>query len=222
VPGLHHHWGTAPYAELHELQQRLVAARAENSIPNLLLTGEHEHVITLGRKTPEGADYDERFPVVKVERGGEATYHGPGQLVAYPIIHLTQARRDLHAFQRDLEEIGIRTLADFDIEAGRREGLTGVWIGPKKIQSLGIAVRRWVTWHGLALNVATDLAPFETFNPCGLDGSVMTSMSRQLDRPVTIDEVLPRLLAHANELLPGGPFETGPLPALEADRTAER
>lgn len=222
MAGLHHHWGTAPYAELHELQQRLVVARAEDRIPNLLLTGEHEHVITLGRKTPDGTDYDERFPVVKVERGGEATYHGPGQLVVYPIIHLTQARRDLHAFQRDLEEIGIRTLSDFGIDAERRDGLTGVWIGAQKVQSLGIAVRRWVTWHGLALNVATDLAPFETFNPCGLDGKVMTSMSRQLDRSVTVEEVMPRLLVHADELLPGGPFERGRLPVLEADRTADR
>ncbi len=106
----------------------------------------HPHVITLGRKTPEDEAYDERFEIVRVERGGEATYHGPGQIVAYPIVHLTQSRKNLHRFQRDLEEIGIRTLAEFGLEGGRREGLTGVWIGQRKVQSLGIAVRRWVTW----------------------------------------------------------------------------
>jgi lipoate-protein ligase B len=210
--GLHHDWGTRPYGEIHALQQRLVVARAENRIPNLLLTGEHPAVITLGRKTPEGAHYDPAIPVVKIERGGEATYHGPGQLVAYPLIHLTQSRRDLHRFQRDLEEVGLRTLADFGIEGQRREGLTGVWIGERKVQSLGIAVRRWVTWHGLALNVNTDLAPFQAFNPCGLDGGVMISMAEVRGAPLDFRAVRDRLLANASELLPGGPFETGDLP----------
>ncbi len=212
MAGIHHDWGTAPYLEIHELQQRLVAARADDKIPNLLLTGEHPHVITLGRKTPKGGAYDERFDVVQVERGGEATYHGPGQIVAYPIIHLTQSRKDLHRFQRDLEEVGLRTLTDFGLEGERREGLTGVWIDGRKVQSLGIAVRRWVTWHGLALNVATDLEPFRTFNPCGLDGGVMISMSEAAGRPLDIADVKARLVAHASELLPGGPFETGDLP----------
>ena len=215
VAGIHHDWGLAPYAEIHALQQKLVIARAENRIPNLLLTGEHPAVITLGRKTPEGGTYDPGIPVVKIERGGEATYHGPGQLVAYPLVHLTQSRRDLHRFQRDLEEIGLRTLADFGLEGRRREGLTGVWIGERKVQSLGIAVRRWVTWHGLALNVNTDLDPFRAFNPCGLDGAVMISMAEALGSEADFDAVRTRLLAHASELLPGGPFEEGPLPDLD-------
>ncbi len=214
MTGIHYDWGTAPYLELHELQQRLVVARADNRIPNVLLTGEHPHVITLGRKTPAEGTYDERFDVVQVERGGEATYHGPGQIVAYPIVHLTQSRKDLHRFQRDLEEIGIRTLADFGIEGSRREGLTGVWIGLRKVQSLGIAVRRWVTWHGLALNVATDLEPFRTFNPCGLDGHVMISMTEAGGREIDLAEVKTRLVVHASEILPGGPYETGVLPDL--------
>ena len=100
MPGIHHDWGIAPYDDIHRLQQRLVLARAEERVPNLLLTGEHSAVITLGRKTPGGAAYPSTIPVVEVERGGEATYHGPGQLVAYPIIHLTKARRALHVFQR--------------------------------------------------------------------------------------------------------------------------
>jgi lipoate-protein ligase B len=215
VAGIHHHWGRRPYEAVHRLQERLVVARAEDRIPNLLLTGEHDAVVTLGRKTPEGATYDDRIPVVPVERGGEATYHGPGQLVAYPIVHLTKARRDLHEFQRDLEEVGLRVLADFGLRGERREGLTGVWIGERKVQSLGIAVRRWVTWHGLALNVNTDLAPFETFHPCGLDGKVMISMAQALGREVPFDEVRARLVAHASEILPGGPFEEGPLPELD-------
>jgi len=214
VPGIHHDWGVAPYLEVHALQQRLVLARADDRIPNVLLTGEHPHVITLGRKTPEGDDYDGRFEVVAVERGGEATYHGPGQIVAYPIVHLTQSRKDLHRFQRDLEEIGIRTLADFGLEGSRREGLTGVWIGMRKVQSLGIAVRRWVTWHGLALNVSTDLEPFHTFNPCGLDGQVMTSMAEALGEAVDLDDVKRCLVAHASGILPGGPYESGELPDL--------
>jgi lipoate-protein ligase B len=216
VAGIHHHWGLAPYAEIHALQQDLVIARADDRVPNLLLTGEHPAVITLGRRTPEDGDYAGDIPIVPVERGGEATYHGPGQLVAYPIVHLTQSRRDLHRFQRDLEEVGIRVLADFGLEGSRREGLTGVWLGERKIQSLGIAVRRWVTWHGLALNVATDLDAFQTFHPCGLDGRVMISMREALGHDVGVDEVLPHLVAHASAVLPGGPFEPGPLPKTAA------
>lgn len=216
MAGIHHDWGIAPYDEIHRLQQRLVLARADDRVPNLLLTGEHDAVITLGRKTPDGADYPGDVPVVKVERGGEATFHGPGQLVAYPLIHLTRARRDLHTFQRDLEEIGIRTLADFGIEGGRKEGWTGVWTERGKVQSLGIAVRRWVTWHGLALNVNTDLAPFRAFKPCGLDGNVMTSMSEILGRELDFAAVRAAVLGHCDELLPGGPFVAGSLPDLDA------
>ena len=214
MTGIHHDWGVAPYAEIHALQERLVVARAADEIPNLLLTGEHPPVITLGRKTPTDGLYTGDFDIVPVERGGEATFHGPGQLVAYPIIHLTQSRKDLHAFQRDLEEVGLRTLADFGIEGQRREGLTGVWIGMRKVQSLGIAVRRWVTWHGLALNVNTDLEPFRAFNPCGLDGAVMISMAEAVGHELDFAAVRDRLIAHASEILPGGPFETAPLPDL--------
>jgi len=206
MPGIHHDWGVAPYARVHGWMERLVEERALGRLPNLLLTGEHEAVITLGRKTPPGAAYPPGVPVLEVERGGEATWHGPGQLVAYPIVHLTQARRDLHRFQRDLEEVGIATLADFGIEGHRREGLTGVWVGARKVQSLGIAVRRWVTWHGLALNVNCALSGFASFSPCGLDGAVMASMAACLGREVSLPQVRDRLVAHAGRLLPGGPF----------------
>ena len=215
MPGIHHHWGRAPYADIHRLQERLVLLRAEHRIPNLLLTGEHDPVITLGRKTPPEAAYPPGVEVVAVERGGEATWHGPGQLVAYPIIHLTQAHKNLHEFQRDLEEIGIRTLRDFGIPAVRQAPHTGVWAEGRKLQSLGIAVRRWVTWHGLALNVAPDLATFRQFHPCGLGGEMMGSMAELLGRPVDGARVRERLLHHASEILPGGPFPTGPLPEIE-------
>lgn len=221
MPGLHHAWGLAPYDELHALQERLVALRAEGRVQNLLLTGEHPAVITLGRKSPRSGAPGRpassspagSIPVISVERGGEATYHGPGQLVAYPIVHLTEAHRDLHAFQRDLEEVGIRVLAEFGLVGERVAAYTGVWCRGRKVQSLGIAVRRWVTWHGLALNVNNDLAPFRAFNPCGLDGSVMTSMAELLGRSVPMDEVTAALVRHAGNLLPGGPFLPGELPA---------
>ena len=204
--GLAIDWGLRPYDEVHAWQERLVEKRAAGEVPNLLLTGQHPAVITLGRKSkgdfPAGGD----VPVVEVERGGEATYHGPGQLVAYPIVHLTQARRDLHRFQRDLEEIGIRVCRDLRLEAGRVEGKTGVWTQGKKVMSLGIAVRRWVTWHGVALNVTTDLAPFRRVNPCGLDGSVMTSLADRLGRDPGFAAVRALLVRHASDLLPGGPF----------------
>lgn len=215
MTGIHHDWGLAPYDTIHCLQQRLVRARADGALPNLLLTGEHPAVVTLGRKTPDQGPRPAGIPVVEVERGGEATYHGPGQLVAYPIVHLTQARRDLHRFQHDLEEVGIRTLAEFGIEGYRKDPWTGVWTDAGKIQSLGIAVRRWVTWHGLALNVNTDLAPFRAFKPCGLDGGVMTSMAEILGTPVAFADVREALVAHASAVLPGGPFVPGPLPELE-------
>lgn len=135
-------------------------------------------------------------PVVEIERGGDATYHGPGQLVAYPIVKLGEGERDLHRFLRHLEEAMIRTLAERGVAAGRREGATGVWIGERKIASIGIACRRWVTFHGLALNVSTDLAYFQRIAPCGFDAAVMTSLARELGAPATVDEIKPRLAAH--------------------------
>jgi lipoyl(octanoyl) transferase len=214
--GWHADWGTRAYADVHALQQRLVVARAEGRVPNLLLTGEHPAVVTLGRKTPSGFAGAGGIPVVEIERGGEATYHGPGQLVAYPLVHLTEARRDLHRFQRDLEEIGIRVCRDFGVDAGRVEGLTGVWVGSRKVMSLGIAVRRWVTWHGVALNVTTDLEPFRRFNPCGLDGSVMTSLAERTGRDPGMAAVRASFVRHASDLLPGGSFVPVPLARLES------
>jgi lipoyl(octanoyl) transferase len=178
--------GRVRYEEAHELQQRLLAERIEGQCSDLLLLTEHDPVITAGRGTPQ----DELrklesagIPVLEVERGGEATYHGPGQLVAYPIMALPPGRRDLHRYMRDLEEVVIGVLGEFAVTGRRQEGLTGVWIGDRKVCSIGVAVRRWVTWHGLALNLHTDLQAFRKFRPCGLRPEVMTRLAEHIELP---------------------------------------
>lgn len=169
--------GRLSYAAAHALQEELLAARIEGRIPDQLLLLEHEPVITLGRGGEPGPAEVGGVPVLSVERGGDATYHGPGQLVVYPILMLEEERRDLHRYLRDLEEVVIGVLAGLCVAGSRKPGLTGVWVGERKICSLGVAVRRWVAWHGLALNVHTDLAAFHAFRPCGLDPRVMTRVS---------------------------------------------
>ncbi len=129
------------------------------------------------------------------------TYHGPGQLVGYPILKLDEPERDLHAYLRNLEQSLIDTCSDFGVVGARKGGWTGVWIGDKKIASIGIAVRRWVTLHGFALNVSTDLSRFSTINPCGLDAAVMTSLSESANKPITVAEIKPRLLEHLSSTL---------------------
>jgi lipoate-protein ligase B len=153
---------------------------------------EHPHVITVGRTRGALANIlaAGEVEVVEVERGGDVTYHGPGQIVAYPILLLAEGERDLHRFLRNLEEGMIRTLARWGIEAGREPGKTGVWIaGQRKIASIGIACRKWVTFHGLALNVTTDLGYFARIQPCGFDATVMTSMARELGRDLALADV---------------------------------
>ena len=205
--------GRTDYLEAYELQKELVAARAEDRIGDTLVLTEHDQVITLGRGTPERAAEGVPFPVVEVKRGGEATYHGPGQLVAYPILKLPEGRRDLHRYLRDLEEVVIGVLAEFQVQGSRREGMTGVWIGERKICSVGVAVRRWVTFHGFALNLHTDLGAFRRFRPCGLDADVMTRLADHADLPPTnmLGEVL--VVKHLCRVfgfeLPEGPAVAG-------------
>ncbi|MDF1799114.1 MAG: lipoyl(octanoyl) transferase LipB [Planctomycetota bacterium] len=176
--------GRLGYAEAHRLQQELVEERLSGGAPDRLLLVEHDPVVTVGRspRSESRAELEALLagldcPVVEVERGGEATWHGPGQLVAYPLQLLGEGRRDLHAYLRDLEQVVIRTLAAFGVEGRREPGLTGVWIGPQKVASIGVAVRRWVTWHGIALNLTNDLAGFRRFHPCGLDAGLMTRLA---------------------------------------------
>ena len=191
APGQVEDLGVLGYREAYERQLALVEARKQDQGLDTLLLVEHPHVITLGRAqkaqanvlAPGGVD------VVPIERGGDVTYHGPGQLVAYPIVRLREHERDLHRFLRALETAIIATLARHGIEAGRSDGNTGVWIDGRKIASIGIACRRWVTFHGLALNVTTDLSYFQRINPCGFQAGVMTSMARELGRDVAMAEV---------------------------------
>ncbi len=175
--------GRTTYAEVHELQQELLTARVEGKVGDVLILTEHEPVLTIGRGQSSDDFEGLSIPVIEVERGGEATYHGPGQVVAYPIFLLPEGRRDLHRYLRDLEQVVIGVLSEFDVEGRRVEDLTGVWIGEQKVCSIGIAVRRWVTWHGLALNISTDLAAFGGFHPCGLDPRVMTRLGDHAQLP---------------------------------------
>lgn len=206
--------GRTRYPDAHARQQDLVARRIEGEVGDLLVLTEHEPVLTVGRGTPVEEQRllaTTGIPVVEVERGGEATYHGPGQLVAYPIVLLPEDRRDLHRYLRDLEEVVIGVLAELEIEGTRRPGLTGVWIDARKVCSIGVAVRRWVTWHGLALNLHTDLAPFRRFHPCGLAADVMTRVADHAELPPTnlLGEVL--LVKHFCRVFG---FELPPMPPL--------
>jgi lipoate-protein ligase B len=189
--------GTVAYGEALELQRSVAAGVADGSLPDTVLLLEHPPTITLGRRTeegevhvPEGAEVE----IVEVDRGGKSTYHAPGQLVCYPIFDLTRHGQDVKRFCRDLEEALIRTMAAFDVEATRIEGLTGVWLEspPRKIASIGIHLTKWISTHGYALNVDLDPAPFtDWITACGLDGFQFTSMARELGRPVAVADVRP-------------------------------
>jgi lipoate-protein ligase B len=170
--------GTRDYGDAWELQKRLVARRQADEIDDVLLLVEHPHVITVGRTTGAARNLvaPGDMPVFEIERGGDVTYHGPGQLVGYPILKLDGDERDLHKYLRNLEEAMIRVLARHGISGERNPGYTGVWSGGRKLASIGVAVKRWVTLHGFALNVTTDLARFRAINPCGLEASVMASI----------------------------------------------
>ncbi len=178
--------GTLSYRDAWAQQLALVEQRQRDEVPDTLLIVEHPHVFTLGRKREAAGNVLAAgdVEVIEIERGGDVTYHGPGQLVAYPIVLLGEGERDLHRFLRNLEQAVIATCERFGLPADREPGKTGVWCGPperrKKLCSMGIACRKWVMFHGLALNVTTDLAYFGRINPCGFESSVMTSMAAQL------------------------------------------
>jgi lipoate-protein ligase B len=184
--------GVREFAEVWALQRELVTARQRDEIPDTLLLVEHPHVITAGRSAHrENLLRTGDIPVFEIERGGDVTYHGPGQLVGYPIFQLREHERDLHRYLRNLEEAVIRALARFGLPSSRKPGWTGVWnsAATRKLASIGVAVKRWVTMHGLALNVSTDLACFSAINPCGLDAAVMGTMAGELGHPVAIEGV---------------------------------
>jgi lipoyl(octanoyl) transferase len=189
--------GTVPYLEAWQVQRSLAGAVSQGAIPDTVMLLEHPPVITLGRRAeagelhvPDGAEVE----VVETDRGGKSTYHGPGQLVCYPILDLTRHGEDVKKYCRDLEEALIRTLAAVDVDATRIDGLTGIWLErpPRKIASIGVHISKWVTTHGYALNVDLDPAPFtEWITACGLEDTAFTTVSRELGRPVSVEEVRP-------------------------------
>lgn len=191
------------YAEAWERQKVLHALRRQGIVPDFLLTVEHPHTYTCGRTTrsdhmgSDGVSLEAgAAEVFSIERGGSVTYHGPGQLVGYPIIDLRRRGRDVHRYVRELEKVLILTLAGFGLKARRRPGLTGVWVERRKIAAIGIYVRQWITMHGFALNVCPDLGYFRKVSPCGLDGNAITSMAELLSRPPVLKEVEGELKHH--------------------------
>ena len=187
--------GRRPYREVWDLQKVLVDRRADERIPDGLILVEHEPVATLGRRGKREDVLDPSLEIVEVERGGEATYHGLGQLVGYPILQLPD-RLEVKRLVTDLEDVLLRTCADFGIDATREGPERGVWMGGKKIASIGLAVRRSVTFHGFALNVTTDLREFLKIRPCGHDGGIMTSMEKCLGHPIDLEDVKASVIAH--------------------------
>ena len=200
--------GTVAYADALALQRSLVEERKADRIPDTLLLLEHPHVVTVGVRGDGGRAHILASPddlaargieVFETGRGGDVTYHGPGQLVGYPIIDLQPDRRDVHRYVRDLEEVLIRTAADYGIAATRLAGLTGAWVGSdnqEKLAAIGVRISRWVTSHGFALNVNTDLDFFTLIVPCGIADRGVTSLARLVGRPVEIAEVEDRIAAH--------------------------
>jgi lipoyl(octanoyl) transferase len=187
--------GLVPYGEAWELQRSLAGAVSQGAIPDTILLLEHPPTVTTGRRTEEGELHipdDAEVEIVETDRGGKSTFHGPGQLVCYPIFDLKRHGQDVKGYCRDLEEALIVTLARLGVEGERIEGLTGVWLTrpPRKIASIGIHIHKWVTTHGYALNVDLDPAPFtEWITACGLEGVAFTTMAREVGGRLTVDEV---------------------------------
>ena len=221
--------GFIGYADAFELQKRVVAARKADAIGDVLLLCEHPHVITLGRSGKrDNLLASERVLAQKgvefhaTNRGGDITYHGPGQIVGYPVIQLAAIRRDVVWYVRMLEEVMIRTCADFGVVARGEEGKTGAWIDPvagsgerlaaEKIGAIGVHISRWVTSHGFAFNVATDLRYFELIVPCGIAERKATSLEKVLGRAVKRNEAAPRLVEHFGEV-----FGREPRPATREE-----
>src|SRR5262245_55440774 len=194
--------GRTDYLAALAVQEAILERKQREASADVLLFVEHPHVYTLGRSGRQVNVLDAReVPVIGTSRGGDVTYHGPGQLVVYPIIDLrSKLRKAVHKYLRDLELSAIQTLRDFDIEAARRPPYTGIWIGERKIAAIGVAVRRGITYHGLALNVNTDLSYFDRIIPCGLAWANVTSMANELGAEQSLSDVRERFLHHFSDL----------------------
>jgi lipoyl(octanoyl) transferase len=202
------HLGLTPYADALALQRSLVEQRRAGTIGDLLLLVEHPAVVTLGVRGDGGRSHILAGPdelasrdidVFEAGRGGDVTYHGPGQIVGYPIVDLNPDRRDVHRYVRDLEEVLIRVAGDYGIEAGRIAGLTGVWVGDEKLAAIGVRIQRWITSHGFALNLTTDLSAFSLIVPCGIEDRGVTSLER-LGCRATRGDVESRIIAHFGDV----------------------
>ena len=209
--------GRGRYLEVLDLQRRLVELRQGNFVPDTLLLVEHEPVITSGRRgnrsnilSPSAELASDGIQVHSVERGGDVTYHGPGQLVVYPVVHLTQRNLSLRKFVYLLEETIIRVLAEFDIQAGRNLQHRGVWVSHLKVAALGVAIRRWVSFHGIALNVSPNMDHFCHINPCELRSEQVTSMAKLLGETPSMEKVVQKVVVRFVELFPGKWREISP------------
>jgi lipoyl(octanoyl) transferase len=206
--------GTVAYDDAVAIQERVHAARLAGEVPDVLLFVQHPAVITLGRAARQehllvdAASLEARgIQVRETARGGDVTYHGPGQVVGYPILHLDDHGRDVHEYLRGVEEALIRLLAGYSLVGARIPKLTGVWVGNEKVAAIGIGVRRWVTWHGFALNVTTDLDAFGLIVPCGIRERGVTSLARLLGREVPEAEIKGRLAGSFGEVFSLSPEE---------------
>jgi len=211
--------GRITYDEGLGLQESLVSGKVAGDPVNHLLLLEHEPVYTMGRTRDESSLREETrlpHPVHRTNRGGQATYHGPGQLVGYPVLDLAGFDRDLHAYLRFLEEVLITLLGRYGVSGGRIEGKTGVWVGDRKIASLGVGVRKWISMHGFAINICGDLSPFEHITPCGLPGVRMTSLEAEGVTGATVESCAREVGVIFNELLRRDfPAETQRLEEME-------
>jgi lipoyl(octanoyl) transferase len=222
-----HRLGRVPYDEALELQTRLQRARIRGRVGDVMLVLEHPPVLTLGRSASEanilaGQEQLEAagFTVHAIGRGGDVTYHGPGQVVGYPILDLRPDRRDVRRYVADLEETMIRTAADYGLDAGRVPKLNGTWIGHRKIGAVGVRISRWVTMHGFAFNANTDLSHFGLIVPCGILDKGVTSLKAELGREVDLAEVEDRLVGHFAGLLDAERIEGGEDPLAGVDPAA--
>lgn len=220
--------GKTRYADAWDLQRKIFTARLEKNISDVLLFTEHEPVYTLGKGADENhvlANDDElrekKIDLFHIDRGGDVTFHGPGQIVGYPILDLSHYYHDIHRYLRDIEEVLIRTLSDYGIHAERSDGFTGVWVKNEKIAAIGVKVSRWITMHGFAFNVSTDLSYFDRIIPCGIFHKGVTSLQQILQRDFLLEEVEEHIAHHFGDVFKAEIVQTTPEELHELISTAE-